>query len=253
MTRNSVSSLCHPLLFGCFHLSGVYILADTTDHSRQLILVVCHAALMLIQLNQHALCLLSTWQIPILVWSSYFEAEWAVVLLQIWEVLTSSLDLETGRHGQRSRGLRSASNYAVTSSFPVLSYWLFINHPVIRRCDFLMVPLKVKLSLCTPWIHHRGVKVQLHTFWTLALDGREWTASHSGRFTPLAYRIGGWIGPRAAWAPWRGGGGLLFYRESRRDSSLVRSAGLVITPATLSGSWGRFKPSVNKWIKVNAL
>jgi hypothetical protein len=31
---------------------------------------------------------------------------------------------------------------------------------------------------------HRGTEVQLHEYLTSALDGGEWSASHSGRFTP---------------------------------------------------------------------
>jgi hypothetical protein len=47
-----------------------------------------------------------------------------------------------------------------------------------------------------------GVEAELHVFLTSALDGGEWSASHSGRFTcreraPLTGWIGGWVGPRA--------------------------------------------------------
>jgi hypothetical protein len=46
------------------------------------------------------------------------------------------------------------------------------------------------------------VKVQLHAFLTLALDGREWSASRPGRFTPRERApctpwLGSWVGPRA--------------------------------------------------------
>jgi len=42
----------------------------------------------------------------------------------------------------------------------------------------------------------------LHTFLTLGLDGGEWSASHTDRFTPRERAlgtlwIGGWVGPRA--------------------------------------------------------
>jgi hypothetical protein len=44
--------------------------------------------------------------------------------------------------------------------------------------------------------------VQLHPFLTLALDGGEWSPSHTGRFEPRerapgTHLIGGWVGPRA--------------------------------------------------------
>jgi hypothetical protein len=45
------------------------------------------------------------------------------------------------------------------------------------------------------------VEVQLHAFLTLALDGGEWSASHSSRFTPRerapgTHWIGGWVSLR---------------------------------------------------------
>jgi hypothetical protein len=47
-----------------------------------------------------------------------------------------------------------------------------------------------------------GVDVQVHIFLTSALDGREWSASRPGRFTPWViapdtHWIGGWVDPRA--------------------------------------------------------
>jgi hypothetical protein len=47
-----------------------------------------------------------------------------------------------------------------------------------------------------------GVEVQLHAFLTSELDGGEWLASRSGRFTareraPGTHLLGGWVGPRA--------------------------------------------------------
>ena len=41
----------------------------------------------------------------------------------------------------------------------------------------------VRLSLSTPWRNVGGVAVQLHTLLTAAVDGGEWSASCSGRFT----------------------------------------------------------------------
>jgi len=47
------------------------------------------------------------------------------------------------------------------------------------------------------------VEVQLHAFLISALDGGEWSASHSSRFipgerAPGTQWIGGWFGPRAS-------------------------------------------------------
>jgi len=46
-----------------------------------------------------------------------------------------------------------------------------------------------------------GVEVKLHAFLASALDGIEWSASRSGRFTPGEKAtgtdwIGGWVGSR---------------------------------------------------------
>jgi hypothetical protein len=47
-----------------------------------------------------------------------------------------------------------------------------------------------------------GVDVYIHIYLTSSLDGAEWSASHSGRFTPGERAPGtlwivGWVGPRA--------------------------------------------------------
>jgi hypothetical protein len=47
-----------------------------------------------------------------------------------------------------------------------------------------------------------GVEVQLHAFLSSVLDGGEFSASHTGRFTPRerapgTHWIEGWVGPRA--------------------------------------------------------
>jgi hypothetical protein len=49
---------------------------------------------------------------------------------------------------------------------------------------------------------HGGVEVLLHAFFTSALDGGEWSASHPGRFAPreranCTHWLGGWVGYRA--------------------------------------------------------
>jgi hypothetical protein len=70
----------------------------------------------------------------------------------------------------------------------------------------LQVKVKVKKSLCLTKLHtmktYWGVEVQLHAFLTSALDGGEWSASRSGRFTPRegtpgTHWIEGWVSPRA--------------------------------------------------------
>jgi hypothetical protein len=66
---------------------------------------------------------------------------------------------------------------------------------------------RIKLSLCFNWApRHEGVLGEwryssTHSL-TSALDGREWSASRPGRFTPRerapgTHWIGGWVGPRA--------------------------------------------------------
>jgi hypothetical protein len=49
---------------------------------------------------------------------------------------------------------------------------------------------------------HTGVDVETHVFFTSALVGGEWSASHPGRFTPGkrapgTHWIGGWVDLRA--------------------------------------------------------
>jgi hypothetical protein len=66
---------------------------------------------------------------------------------------------------------------------------------------------KVKLSLCLNWAPRYGGVLGEWTYssthsLTSALDGGEWSASRSGRFTlreraPGTHWIGGWVGPRA--------------------------------------------------------
>jgi hypothetical protein len=56
------------------------------------------------------------------------------------------------------------------------------------------------LSLCLNKHHamnaYEGVKVKLHVFLKLALDGGEWSASRPGRFTPATHWIWGWVGAK---------------------------------------------------------
>jgi hypothetical protein len=72
------------------------------------------------------------------------------------------------------------------------------------------IRLYTEAFLTSPWAstEHYAMKAywgsegKLHTFLTSALDGGEWSASHTGCFTPRerasgAHLIGGWVGPRA--------------------------------------------------------
>jgi hypothetical protein len=59
---------------------------------------------------------------------------------------------------------------------------------------------RYNLSLSTPWRRVGGVEIQLRSFLTSAVDGVEWSASHSGRFVletnPGTHCTGSWVGPR---------------------------------------------------------
>jgi hypothetical protein len=61
---------------------------------------------------------------------------------------------------------------------------------------------KVKLSLHVTKHHaiktYGGVEVQLHAFLISALDGDDWSAPRSGRFTPGFHWIGDWVGRRVS-------------------------------------------------------
>jgi len=46
---------------------------------------------------------------------------------------------------------------------------------------------------------YEGVEVWPYAFLTSALDGGEWSASHSVRFTPGIHWIGGWWTPEPVW------------------------------------------------------
>jgi hypothetical protein len=66
-----------------------------------------------------------------------------------------------------------------------------------RGKDKVSLSLTEHQAIKTYW----GVEVELHAFLTAALDGGEWSASRSGRFTPRekasgTHWLGGWVGPR---------------------------------------------------------
>jgi hypothetical protein len=77
--------------------------------------------------------------------------------------------------------------------------------PLVR----LLVKLKVKVKLSLCLTKHHAMKaywwsggIAPRILLTFALDGGEWSASRSGRFThrkraPDTHWIGGWVGPRA--------------------------------------------------------
>jgi hypothetical protein len=78
------------------------------------------------------------------------------------------------------------------------------------RGSILGGKLQAKLPLCLTKYHatktNWGVHVQLHAFLSLALDRGEWSASHSGRFTPrrkivtIAYEAE--KAPKSVWTMW---------------------------------------------------
>jgi hypothetical protein len=74
-----------------------------------------------------------------------------------------------------------------------------------RKKNFYLFKAKGKLSQRLTKHHamktYWGMEVDLHAFFTSALDGGEWSVSRPGRFTyrgaPGTHWIGGWVGPRA--------------------------------------------------------
>jgi len=87
-----------------------------------------------------------------------------------------------------------------------LDFSIVTKHLNSEQGKFLVVKVKVKLSLCltkhnTMKIYGR-VKVQCYAFVTLALVGGEQSASCFGRFSlrvrvPGAHWMEGWVGPIA--------------------------------------------------------
>jgi hypothetical protein len=74
------------------------------------------------------------------------------------------------------------------------------------------------------------VEVKLHSFLTLALDGGEWLASLSSRFTPeeralCIQLIGGWVDPRAGLGVF--GEDEIFSLSGIRTPSRVRWTGFI--------------------------
>jgi hypothetical protein len=64
------------------------------------------------------------------------------------------------------------------------------------------VNLKLSLSFST-WRNIGGVEIQLHAFLTSILDGGEWSASRSGRFTPRERALGThWWASESSWTRW---------------------------------------------------
>jgi hypothetical protein len=51
---------------------------------------------------------------------------------------------------------------------------------ILTLASYILCYIKV----CTPWRHIVGIEVQLHSFFTITLDGGEWPISHPDNFTP---------------------------------------------------------------------
>jgi len=54
-------------------------------------------------------------------------------------------------------------------------------------CSIIIVIItvkNVKVSMSTSWRHTGTVEVQFHAFWTLALEGDQWSTSRSYNFIP---------------------------------------------------------------------
>ena len=107
------------------------------------------------------------------------------------------------REGNNSPPFSAEFSNAWNSTF---SYpYAFTVHTYVRTEGSLYkcLPLtylynRVTLFLSTSWRHVGGVEVYLHSFLTSAIDGGEWSASHSVRFShnPWNRRLGGSIAGR---------------------------------------------------------
>jgi hypothetical protein len=83
-----------------------------------------------------------------------------------------------------------------------------------------------------------GMKVQIHSFLSMALDGGEWVVSGPGCFTPgkgalRTHWIGGWEDPKTYWMIWRTENLLLLPRIKPRYLT-YQAHSLVNTPTELS-------------------
>jgi hypothetical protein len=75
----------------------------------------------------------------------------------------------------------------------------------------------------------RPAHVRLHSLFTSASDGDEWSASEPGRFTPANHWTGDWVDPTA-------GMDTLESRESNHDSSVVQAVAYSLYWLRYSGS-----------------
>ena len=79
--------------------------------------------------------------------------------------------------------------------FVILSCFGQIAGTPLKTPTIAFFPIKVKLSLPTPWKRTVAVDTQLYLFLTSALDGGEWLILSHGKELPvLVWR---WVGPRA--------------------------------------------------------
>lgn len=78
----------------------------------------------------------------------------------------------------------------------------FIHRTMKEETCIQLLELKVKLSMWQPWRYRGRLEIQLHSFFTLALDGVGWWTSHPSRFTPThstysIHWVGGWVDCKA--------------------------------------------------------
>ena len=81
----------------------------------------------------------------------------------------------------------------------------FIHRTMKEATCIQLLELKVKFSMWLPWRYTGRLEVQLHSFFTLALNRVGWWTSHPSRFTPRerthsthsTHLVGGWVDRRA--------------------------------------------------------
>jgi hypothetical protein len=94
----------------------------------------------------------------------------------------------------------SPSEHPCVNLSSFLDNHFFLLHLILSEFSIHTL-YNTKLSLCliNYAMNHEGTWESggiVLPFLTAALDGREWSASEPGHFTPGTYRIGGWVGPR---------------------------------------------------------
>ena len=122
-----------------------------------------------------------------------------------------------------------------------------MSNTIITNLVFMM---NNKVSLSTPWTHIWGVKVQLHSFLTFALDGSEWSTSCPSCFTPgertpvPTEQQTGW-NPELGWSDPRAGLVVLENRKKKKNRlHLHRFKLRTVQPVVRSLYWLRYPGSL---------